>query len=144
MHVKRYAIAVAMFAAMLATAALPASAQSYKAKFTLDSPVQWGTAVLAPGDYTVEASSMPHNQMLFVRGSNGAAAIVSAMYVESQEVGGTHGQLELTQVNGTNVVTKLSSSLSGKVYTFGIPKTIHVSPAQAGTVALKRVVIPVN
>src|ERR1700761_7046873 len=119
MHVKRYAIAVGMFAAMLATAALPASAQSYKAKFTLDTPAQWGSAMLAPGDYTVEAGGQPHSQMLFVRGSNGAAAIVTAMYIESQEIGGSHGQLELTSVNGTNVVTKLSASLAGKVYTFG-------------------------
>jgi len=144
MHVKRYAIAVAMFAAMLATAALPASAQTYKATFTLDAPAQWGSAMLAPGEYTIEAGQIPHNQMIFVRGSNGAAAIVSAMYVESREVGGRHGELELTQVNGTNVVTKLSASLAGKVYTFGIPKSVRVSPAQAGTVALKRVVIPVN
>jgi hypothetical protein len=141
MKLKGFVVSGALFTVALAGLALPASAQNYKAKFTLPFEAHWGAVVLEPGDYTITKSSVSAIPILSVTG-NGRTASIIAGPAEVMEPSNGGGRLELTEVNGTHVVTRFYAATAGKDYTFAIPKPL--SRNGFGAVALKKAVVPVS
>ena len=140
MKLKGYAVFGALCIVALAGLALPASAQNYKATFTLPFAAHWGSVDLQPGDYTISSNTLG-TPFLSVTG-NGTTVSILTGPVELREPTGRSGHLELTDVNGTQVVTKFVASTAGKEYSFAIPKSI--AGKGFGAVALKKSVVPVS
>lgn len=141
MKLKRYAVVGALFTVTLAGLTLPASAQNYKAKFTLPFEAHWGVADLQPGDYTVSTAIVGSVPVISVIG-NGTTVSILTGPVDLREPSNGKGKLEITDVNGTQVVTKLVVASVGKEYSFAIPKSI--AGKGFGAVALKKAVVPVS
>ena len=140
MKLKGYAVFAAVCTFALAGLSLPASAQTYKGKFTLPYEAHWGIVDLQPGEYTVTPSIVGTTPLLYVSG-NGTGFNIMAGPMDVREPGG-RGKIELTEVNGTHVVTRFFAASVGKDYTFAIPKAI--AKQGFGAVALKKAVVPVS
>lgn len=123
--------------AMMIALSLQANAETYKATFTLDSPVQWGQRLLMPGEYVVVTGTAPFDRMLYVTG-NGTTTVIPAIAVETDRPGPAKAELQLSEVDGRQVVTKLSAASAGKVYEFAISRP--KMGQDIGAVALKKVI----
>jgi hypothetical protein len=141
MNIKRCAISFALLAVLLGGLALPASAQSYKGKFTLPFEAVWGPAVLEPGEYTVWTDALVSTSAIHIEG-NGKTATVLVGVADVMEPSSQKGRLEITDVNGTHVVTKLTAAAAGREYFFGVPKA--VKQEGLGIAIMKKAAIPVS
>jgi len=141
MNLKRCAISFALLTLVLGGLALPASAQTYKGKFTLPFEAVWGPAVLEPGDYTVWTDAVLASQFLHIEG-NGKTSTILAGVTETIEPSFQKGKLEITDVNGTHVVTKLTAGSAGKEYSFGVPRA--VTKEGLGVATMKKSAIPMS
>lgn len=141
MNVKRYVVSSALAIVALASVTLPANAQNYKGKFTLPFEAHWGIADLQPGEYTVWTDSVGALQLIRLAGANGTTATILPGPVELMESSGGKGQIEITDVGGTQVVTKFTAALVGKEYAFAIPSSL--TRHGLGVVAMKKAAIPV-
>jgi hypothetical protein len=79
--------------------------------------------------------------MLYVRG-NDFIAIVPAATIESKNTRLGSGRLEITEINGVRVITRLSAASVDKEFTFAVPKSL--AREGLGAAALKKAVIPVS
>jgi hypothetical protein len=141
MNFKRCAISFAPLTVVLGGLALPAGAQTYNGKFTLPFETLWGAAVLEPGDYTISTNTFGSTPMLHIEG-NGKAANIMAATVEIREASLERGRLEITEVNGAHVVTRLNAHAAGREFAFAVPRAVRKGHFEA--VALKKVAIPVS
>jgi len=139
MKLRGYAVFGALFTVALAGLAMPASAQNYRGKFTLPFEAHWGPAVLQPGEYTISTDVLGGTPVIFLAG-NGRTASIFTGPVEFSQPSDVRGQLEVTEVNGTHVVTRFLAAAVGKDYSFSIPKSI----GGKGFVALKKAAVPVS
>src|ERR1035438_1687304 len=141
MKLNRFVVSGALFTVALGGFSLTATAQSYKATFTLPYEARWANVVLQPGDYTLTNTSVGSTPLISVAGNGKTASVFAGPYqiLEPSERG---GKLELTEVNGTYVVTRFLASAAGRDYSFAIPKS--VSRGGFGAVALKKTVVPVS
>jgi len=73
---------------------------------------------------------------------NGKITSILPGPIDVREPSDRGSRLELTEVNGTLVVTKFVAASLGKDYSFAIPKSI--SRNGFGAVALKKAVVPVS
>ena len=130
----------ALFTVVLGGFTLPASAQNYRGKFTLPYEAHWGAVNLQPGEYTVSTDIVGGTPVLFVSNHRTTASIFTGPVdlVEASD----NGLIELTEVNGTHVVTRFLAGALGKDYSFRIPKSI--AGKGFGTVALKKSAIPMS
>src|SRR5258708_26714430 len=110
MNLKRCAISFALLTLVLGGLALPASAQPYKGTFTLPNETVWGPAVLEPGEYTVRTEMVGATPFLQIEG-NGKTATILAGAVGYLEPFQAKGSLEVSEVNGTYVVTELTAAI---------------------------------
>jgi hypothetical protein len=141
MNFKRCAISFALLTLVLGGLAMPASAQTYKGKFTLPFETVWGAAVLEPGDYTVSTNAFGSTPLLHIEG-NGKTANIMAATVEIRAASLEKGRLEILEVNGVHVVTKLNANAAGRDFEFAVPRAVRKGHFEA--VALKKVAIPVS
>src|SRR5690242_945626 len=139
MKLKGYAVFGALFMVVLAGLTMPASAQNYRGKFTLPVEARWGAVNLQPGEYTISTDVVGGTPLIYVAG-NGKTASIFTGPVEFRTPSDDRGQLELTEVNGTHVVTRFLAASVGKDYSFSIPKSI----GGKGFVALKKAAVPVS
>jgi hypothetical protein len=142
MNFKRCAISFALLAVVLGGLALPASAATYKGAFTLPSETVWGSTVLEPGDYTVFTDSFGPMPVIRVEGNGKTINVLSGPAQYSEPSAETKGQIEITEVNGTNVVTKFTAAAIGREFAFSVPRSIK--KGNYPPVALKKVAIPVS
>jgi|ERR1051326_7267327 hypothetical protein len=140
MKMGRYAF-FALSMAVLAGLALPASAQNYKGKFTLPVETHWGAAVLQPGEYTISTDSVGPTAVIVITGENSTASVFTGPVTFGAPTNG-RGQIELTEVNGTHVVTRFYAAATGKDYSFSIPKSVLKNGF--GAVAMKKAAVPVT
>jgi hypothetical protein len=141
MNFKRCAISFALLTVVLGGLALPASAQTYQGKFTLPYETVWGAAVLEPGEYTISTNAFGSAPMLHIEG-NGKTANIMAATVEIREASLEKGCLEIAEVNGVHVVTKLNANAAGRDFAFAVPRAVRKGRFEA--LALKKVAIPVS
>ena len=142
MNFKRCAISFALFGVVLAGLALPASAATYKGSFTLPSETIWGSTVLAPGDYTVFADAFGTMPTFRIEGNGKTVNILAGPIEYSEPSLDGKGKIEITEVNGTNVVTKFTAAAIGREFAFSVPRSIK--KGNFPPVALKKVAIPVS
>lgn len=140
MSFNRFAVFAASVAAVLASVSAPLSAQTYKAKVTMPFETRWGTAVLPAGNYVLTAESAMAGPWFHIRGEGLDVTVLTGPIniTDATEKG---GHLDITDVNGTRVVTKLYAGLSGKEYNFAIPK--DVKSEHYGMAAI-RVALPLS
>ncbi len=138
---RRYAVQTALFTLSCAGIMLPAQAAQYQAIFTIPFEAQWGKAHLAPGEYKVSVDTT-FTVPVFHLSGNGQTTTILGGSVEYTSQTGLHSQLDLTDVNGTRVVTKLTAPASGKIFWFAIPK--DVARESGGVAAMKKVAVPVS
>jgi len=141
MKLRGYAVFGALFTVALAGLAVPASAQNYKGKFTLPFEAHWGPVNLQPGEYTVSTDVVGGTPLIYVTG-NGKTASIFPGPIEFRQPSDSRGELEVTEVNGTHVVTRFVAATVGKDYSFSIPKSI--AGKGFGAVALKKAAVPVS
>jgi hypothetical protein len=141
MSFNKFALFAASVAAVLASATAPAFAQQYRAKVTLPFETRWGGAVLPAGDYVISTEAAVPVPSIHVRGEGVNVTVLSGSvgYIETGEEG---GRLEIADVNGAHVVTKLHSGLAGKEFTFMIPKELKTQGY--GVAALQKASLPVT
>ena len=140
MNVKRYVVFSALAIVALASVTLPANAQNYRGKFTLPFEARWGIVDLQPGDYTVWTDSVGSGPVIHVAGANGTAATILAGPMELREASAGNGKIEITDVNGTQVITKFTAALVGKEFSFAIPNSLN---RHGLGIAMKKAAIPV-
>lgn len=140
MKFKRYAVFAALCAVALAGMTLPASAQNYRGKFTLPFAAHWGSVDLQPGQYTITTDTVGSTPTIFLTGNGGMATVLPGTVLRT-DASDKGGQIEITVVNGVQVVTRLVAAGIGREYTFAIPKSL--AGKGFGAVALKKAVVPV-
>ncbi len=142
MNFKRCAISFALLTVVLGGLSLPASAANYKGSFTLPSETVWGSAVLQPGEYTVYADSVGFTPYLRIEGNGKTVSVLTGAVDFSEPAFAAKGKIEITEVNGTNVVTKLCAGAIGREFSFSVPRSVKKGSFPA--VALKKAAIPVS
>ena len=118
---------------------LPANAQSYRGTFTLPFEAHWGMAVLPAGTYTLSTNAPANASIIDVRGNGKQVMVLTG--ASNPCAASMKGQLEVRNVNGAYVITKLTSGIMGKEISFAIPKAVRTERFNAA--ALPRIVIPV-
>jgi len=141
MSFNKFALFAASVAAVLASATVPAFAQQIRAKVTLPFETRWGGAVLPAGDYVISTEAAVPLPSIHVRGEGLNVTVLSGS-VSFTGVDEQGGHLEIADVNGTHVVTKLHSGLGGRDFAFMIPKRLKTQGY--GVVALQKASIPVS
>lgn len=141
MKLKRYAVLAAICTVALLALTSPANAQNYKGKFTLPAETHWGSATLQPGEYTVSAEYVGSTTIIYVMGERTIASVLPGP-IATSDAWSANGRIELTEVNGTKVVTRFTAPSQGKEYSFAIPKS--VARKGFGAVALQKAAIPVS
>ncbi len=141
MSFNKFAVFAASVAAVLASATVPANAQQFRASVTLPFETRWGGAVLPAGDYVIYTDVAATVPAVHVQGDGTYATILSGpvSFTAANEDG---ARLEIADVNGVHVVTKLHSGLAGKEFPFAIPKA--VKNLGYGVAALRKTSIPVS
>ena len=142
MNFKRCAISFALLAVVLGGLALPASAATYRGSFTLPSETVWGSTVLEPGDYTISTDVFAGSPILRIEGNGRTVNIFAGTIDYFDPTLQTKGSLELSEVNGTSVVTKLHATAIGLDFSFGVPRS--VKKGNFPPVAMKKIAIPVS
>jgi len=114
-----------------------ASAQDFTGKFTLPCEVQWGTAVLPAGNYTLEHNSARRSDLMTIRGEK---ETVMALPVSQSFDADRSGKsaLILARMKGKAVVRVLVLTELGMEFTYAWPKGEHVLLAQ-GPVLIQRI-----
>lgn len=113
-------------AAVLAVLALGlspslAKAQEYQGKFTLPFEAQWGSAVLAPGDYTFEiASTAPH--MVSLRGEERKTVLIVPFPTPEEKVGSNQSKLTLVDNGVRYVVHSFEAVELGQTFEYPVAK----------------------
>ena len=141
MNFKRYAVFAALSAFALAGLAPAAVAQNYRGTFTLPFEAQWGNAHLQPGEYTVRTDTIVATPVMYLTGNGVAQSILSGP-VRTGEISDKGSHLELTEINGTYVVSKLVAGGVGKEFSFATPRSL--SREQGMGIALKKATLPVK
>ena len=142
MKFKRCAISFALLAVALGCLTLPASAATYKGTFVLQEETVWGAAVLEPGEYTIYTDSFGATPFFRIDGNGKVVHVMTGPidYLDATPNG--NGKLEISQINGVNVVTRFDATAIGRQFSFFVPK-----PLKKGAyppVAVKKVTIPVG
>lgn len=137
MKAKRCAAWAASFTIALVGFVLPASAQPFRATVTLPTDARWGPAHLAAGEYTITTHGASAEGVMYVAGSGGTVIVRASMVENVDPVEHPGGKLEITNVNGAPVVTKLVFGSLGKAFTFTVPDAI----AKGNALALPKVVM---
>lgn len=141
MTLRRFAVFAAPCALVLAGLVLPASAQNYRGKFTLPFQAHWGAVDLQPGEYTIATATVGSTPVIYLTGNGGMASVLPGT-VMIREASDRGGQLEVTDVNGTPVITRFVAASVGREYSFPISKS--VARNGFGAVALKKAVVPIS
>lgn len=139
MKFQKSILSTALLSLVLACIALPANAQSYRGTFTLPFEAHWGLAVLPAGTYTLTADAPANASIINVRGNGTGVMVLAGASNPCPE--SMKGELEVRNVNGAYVITKLTSGIMGKEISFAVPKAIRTERFNAA--ALPRIVIPV-
>ncbi len=134
MKTVRYMLMTVAAALLLAGAA---QAQDYLGKFTLPIEVQWGKAVLAAGDYTLEHNSMRRPELVTIRGEK--ATVMTLPIGQSFEADRSQkSALVLARINGKTVVRTLVLTELGMEFYYPWPKGERLRIAE-GPILIQRV-----
>jgi len=107
-----------------------ASAQDFIGRFTLPCEVQWGTAVLPAGNYTLEHNSARRTDLVTIRGERETVmALPASQSFDSDRSG--KSALILARVNRQAVVRVLVLRELGMEFIYPSPKGERVLLAQA-------------
>ena len=98
------AFAALTFASLLTGSAL---AEDAAGKFVLTHPVRWGSAVLAPGEYTYKLEHRAQ-QLLLIRASSGAPGFIVLCTSVSSTAPGTPNSLKLERLGDEWFVSSMS------------------------------------
>lgn len=142
MNFKRCAISFAVLSAVFGALALPAGAQTFKGTFTLPYEVVWGPNVLEPGEYTVWSYALTSSPLLHIEGNGRSASVITGVEERVEPAPNKKGRIEITDVNGAHVVTKLIASAAGREYSFEVPGS--VKKAGIGVATMKKSAIPMS
>ncbi len=141
MSFNKFTLFAASVAAMLASATVPAFAQQYRGTVTLPFETRWGGTVLPAGDYAITTDAAQVLPSIHVRGEGVSFTVLSGP-VSFTGADENKGWMEIADVNGTHVVTKLHSGLGGRDFVFAIPKDLKRQGY--GMAALQKASIPVT
>ena len=98
-----------------------AKAQAYHGRFTLPFEAQWGTAVLAPGDYTFEvASQSPH--LVSLRDERGKTVLIVPFPTPEEKVSSNQSKLTLVDNGLRYVVQSLEAVELGETFEYSVGK----------------------
>jgi hypothetical protein len=131
-HVLIALAAGCMFAAV-------ASAQDFIGKFTLPCEVQWGTAVLPAGNYTLEHNSARRSDLVTIRGEKETVMALPASQSFDADRSGKSA-LILARMKGKAVVRVLVLRELGMEFYYPWPKGERVVLAE-GPVLIQRISI---
>jgi len=124
------AFGLAVLAGVLTLGASQMKAEVYKATFDLPVEAYWGSAVLAPGEYTVEVQRGATTPLIRVNEDNKQIATILPGPSMFQD-GSTPGKLTLVQINGSYVVKSFDAGLMNKTFAFSTPKAVSSRQANA-------------
>jgi hypothetical protein len=111
------------FAAVAAFAGTALMQGAVQGKFHLPFEARWGSTVLEPGDYSIDAAIPSLGVTEFrVIDSHGKGVFELPSYMESHRYS-DQSWLKLTNVDGQYVVKEYSSGSFGRTYTFSVPKS---------------------
>ena len=131
----KFVFGAVMLAGALGVLSPLASAQEYKAKFSLPVETYWGGTILQPGEYTVwTENDRPAATVLRVSG-NGKIATALIGPVEFRTITG-HSRIVLVDVGGMYALREFEAGVLGKSFSFALPKSIH---GKAGRVSIPAV-----
>lgn len=124
---------VGFMALALCVAASQGKAQGtvrYMGKFALPVEARWGTAILAPGDYTIslELEAARTINYLVVRGE-GKSAFILANVTDKKEIT-NHSQLTLVPAGAGYAVRTLDAGEAGLTLSYPVPKNKRDQEAQ--------------
>jgi len=94
------------FASLLTSSAL---AEDAAGKFVLTHPVRWGSALLAPGEYTYKLENKAQ-QVLLIRAASGAPGLMVLCTSVSPTAPGTPNSLKLERMGDEWFVSSMSLS----------------------------------
>ena len=117
-----------------------AHAQTFQAKFNLPFEVQWGQAVLPPGNYsfTVGTGTPSANRSVFVRGEDNTANIIVSPICDDSHQG--KNELIVERHGGKGMVRELRLAKAGLVFSYPALKAERQVLAQ-GPVLIQRLPI---
>lgn len=127
----KLAMKVGFMALALCLAASQGKAQgTYTGKFTLPFEARWGSAVLAPGDYTIsmDTESIHATNRLVVRGAGKSAMILD--YVSEEKEISNHSQLTLVKTAAGYAVQTLDAGEAGLKLSYIVPNSKRDREAQ--------------
>jgi hypothetical protein len=105
----------------LASALAVSHASAQEATFKLPVSAHFGNAMLQPGEYRMTVPSPVKSiYVIYLSGGGKVQATLPAV-IDTQELS-DRSYLELENVGGTYFVRKYISGVTGKAYTFSIPK----------------------
>lgn len=141
-----FAFRLALLLALIAVFALTAGAQTFNGQFTLTHEINWGKAVLPPGDYSYRLNRMTDMQslMITVWGRNGnevSATIMPQSYAERPvnyaEYDQTIDNLIIFREGNMRTVRALQLGSMNLTIFYPVPASVeHLSIASAERVPL--------
>jgi hypothetical protein len=122
--VKNCAFGISLFALAVSLTASQANAQSLRGAFNLPFEAHWGTATLEPGQYTLSLPTQSTlSPVMYVTGQGKTVMILIG------NTGGTteseRSYLRIENIGQAHVVRQLSVGVSGKLFTFSVPRSVR-------------------
>jgi len=134
---KQLTIGLALIAMLLGLAIVPASAQTVlKGSFELPAPAYWGNTLLQPGQYTIwlstEVREAQGSPIVHLSGEGLKLALFSVARPERESARNT---LQISTIDGINVVRSFDAGILGESFVFGVTKSMKAKAlrASAGT-----------
>jgi hypothetical protein len=116
------------FGLLVMTAAAGAAQAEQQATFHLPFEARWGLVTLAPGDYKVLLPGSAPGISQFIVDRDHHSRFVQPLitdYDQGENPGSSRSYLQLVNVDGTYFVSKYRSGMTGKTFTFRVPKPKH-------------------
>lgn len=115
----------------LAIGILVASANAQQARFTLPFETHWSNAVLPAGEYTMSMTDdLSWPKILTVSGHGKTVYILASIEALAPESEGSY--LTIVDAGDTRVVREFNSGLTGRSFTFELPKAMRAQIAFSG------------
>ena len=96
-----------------------------QATFHLPMEVHWGSAVLAPGDYSMSLPNVSLGQKTLRVAGGGRTTDQLPLVTNVENNNSNSSHLELWLINGNYFVREFSCGPAGKTFVFSVPKSSH-------------------
>jgi hypothetical protein len=100
------------------------SASAEQGKFTLPFEAHWGQVVLEPGEYTISVPIDVSWSKIMTLSAGGKTVYITSGF-ENGLPFSDRSYLTIKTINGTRYVRQFASGVSGRAFTFPVPKTVR-------------------